>query len=353
MNDNTEPIDIHQRKRQLNDSSLNNPSIPLATDLQSLPGHNQDETRDQRFLDYYDTNTLSMHFNSCLYIDKKKLFSSSYLTKQHIFKTRHNVLNKIFKLHYMTPYENCDRNMIFNKKDEEIKSNVSSSTSISFKNDWSVNRRSSSTHRREPKNPFHILQLHPRKEILPPSTKPTAKLSVEDQQQLDYERIKNLLVRTYYPHFHAAIEHRYYFGSKCKPPIKHHDSSIFISPESPTDMSESTAITLKSPPSTSQQEPKRGRQVKNKKLKAKPLPIASVERRVSEEIPPVMIKESILVSTPPESSSKEKKIDSNRKRKISSTINSTNTIERKKRKFVSSPSPEFINEYHDISYSER
>ncbi|CAF3916952.1 unnamed protein product, partial [Rotaria sp. Silwood1] len=45
-------VDIHQRKRQSNDSI-----IPLATDLESLPGHNQDESRDKRFLDYVDINT--------------------------------------------------------------------------------------------------------------------------------------------------------------------------------------------------------------------------------------------------------------------------------------------------------
>ncbi|CAF4336073.1 unnamed protein product [Rotaria sp. Silwood2] len=355
-NDDIINLDIHQRKRQSNDSI-----IPLATDLESLPGHNQDESRDKRFLDYTDFNTLSLHFNTCLYIDKKS-FSSSYLTKQHIFKTRHNVLNKIFKLYYIKTYENdvkIDQN-IFIDKNQETKSNSSLSTSISFQTDWSVNRRNSSSYRREPKNMFHILQLSPKKDLsLSTNNKSTTKLSIEHQQYIDYEHIKDLLVRTYYPHFHTAVQSGHYFGSKSKLPIKH-DLPIFTNPESPIDTNETIAITLKSPPSTTEPEFKtRGRKPKYKKLKDKPLPITSVERRVSEEIPPVVIKESMIVLTPTEIPSlpiveneMDNNTNNNRKRKISTTINS-NINDRQKRKFVPSPSPEFNNEYQDIAHSDR
>ncbi|CAF3874447.1 unnamed protein product [Rotaria sp. Silwood1] len=350
-NDDIINVDIHQRKRQSNDSI-----IPLATDLESLPGHNQDESRDKRFLDYVDINTLSLHFNTCLYIDKKS-FSSSYLTKQHIFKTRHNILNKIFKLYHIKTYENDSK---IDQKNQETKSNSSllSSTS-SFKTDWSVNRRSSSSYRREPKNMFHILQLNPKKDLfLSTNNKPTTKLSIEHQQHIDYEHMKDLLIRTYYPHFHIAVQSGNYFGSKSKLPIKHHDLPISTTPESPPiESNETIAITLKSPPSITEQEIKtRGRKSKYKKLKDKPLPIISVERRVSEEIPPVDIKESMIVSTSTEISlpsivENEINNNNNRKRKKSATIN-LNINERKKKKFIQSPSPEFSNEYQDIAHSD-
>jgi hypothetical protein len=339
--------DIHQRKRQSIDSSLN---IPLATDLQSLPGHDQDELRDQRFLDYSDINTLSIHLNRCLYIDKKS-FSSSSLTKQHIFKTRHNILNKIFKLYYIKTYQKyskINQNLFLNKKNE-IKTNLSLSTSNLFKTDWSVNRRNSSSYRQEPKNFFHILQLNPQKQLfLSTNNQSTTKLSIENQHQINYEHIKSLLIRTYYPHFHTAFEYGYYFGSKSKIPIKHHDLPIVNNSQLTSDIDESMTITLKSPPSIIQQESKkRGRKPKYRTIQDKPLPIISTERRVSEEIPPMNILIPTQISSPPLI---EKEPNNNRKRKISITINS-NLNERKKKK--SMPSPEIINEYLDISYSDR
>ncbi|CAF2113650.1 unnamed protein product [Rotaria magnacalcarata] len=159
-NDDIINIDAHQQKRQSNDLIL-----PLATDLESLPGHNHDESRDRRFANYTDMNTLSVHFNACLSIDKKS-FSSSFSTRQHIFKTRHNVLNKIFKLYYLKTYENYFKHepKIFDKN-KDTKSDSSLSTSTSFKTDWSVYRRNSSSYKRDPKNFFHILQLNPKKDF--------------------------------------------------------------------------------------------------------------------------------------------------------------------------------------------
>jgi len=339
--------DIHQRKRQSLDSSI---TIPLATDLQSLPGHDQDELRDQRFLNYSDTNTLSMHLNRCLYIDKKSI-SSSGLTKQHFFKTRHNILNKIFKLYYIKTsqkYSKLDQNLFLNKK-YETKINFLSSTSNSFKTDWSVNRRNSSSHRYEPKNFFHILQLNPKKQLfLSSNNRSPTKLSIETQHQINHDHMKNLLIRTYYPHFHTAFEHGYYFGSKPKIPIKHHDLPIVNHSELITDIDESMTITLKSPPSILRQESKkRGRKPKYRKIQDKPLPIKSTERRVSEEIPPMDVLTPIKIPSPPPLI--EKETNNNRKRKISITINSIN--EKKKKKSL--PSPEIINEYQDVTYSDR
>ena len=343
-------VDTHQRKRQSIDISSNDSIIPLATDLQSLPGHTQDEFRDKRFLNYSDINTLAMHLNTCLYIDKKS-FSSSYLTKQHIFKTRHNVLTKIFKLSYRKTFQKhmiLDPKSVFNKKDELKPTPTSSSTSISFQTDWSVNRRSSSSHRHDPKNVFHVLQLNPKKQLFSSNKNTsTTKLLDENQQTISYEHIKNLLVRTYYPHFHAAVESGYYFGSKLKLLTKRHELPVVIKPESPIDIDETMTITLKSPPSNIHHESRR----RGRKAKHKPLPITSTERRVSEEIPPVMFQESPTIVLPSLLTEKQTNTN-NRKRKTSITINS-NINERKKKRFIPSPSPEFSSEYQDVSYSDR
>jgi len=293
-----------------------------------------------------------MHLNTCLYIDKKS-FSSSCLTKKHIFKTRHNILNKIFKLYYIKTfqkYSKFDQNLLFNKK-FETKTNLSSLTSISFKTDWSINRRNSSSYRHEPKNVFHILQLNPKKQLfLSTNNQSPIKLSLETQHQINYEHIKSLLIRTYYPHFHTAFQYGHYFGSKPQIPIKHHDLPINNNSELTSDIDESMTITLKSPPSIIQQESKkRGRKPKYRTIQDKPLPITSTERRVSEEIPPVSV---LIPTTILSSPSIEKEINNNRKRKSSITINS-NRNEKKKKDFISLPSPEIINDYQDISYSDR
>ena len=163
--------------------------------------------------------------------------------------------------------------------------------------------------------------------------------------------MKNVLIRTYYPHFHAALKYGHYFGSKSKIPIKDYHISMHPKPESSTDIDEIMTITLKSPPVFPHQESrKRGRRSKHKIIINKPLPIAFTSRRVSEEIPDVAIKEPIVVTPPPLT---EKQINTNnRKRKTSITIH-TNTNERNTKRFISSPSPEFSNEYQDIPYSDR
>ncbi|CAF3258220.1 unnamed protein product [Rotaria socialis] len=357
-NDDNIKIDTHQRKRQSNDLIL-----PLATDLESLPGHNHDESRDRRFVNYTDMNTLSVHFNACLSIDKKS-FSSSFLTRQHIFKTRHNVLNKIFKLYYLKTYENYFKHepKIFGKN-KDTKSDSLLSTSASFKTDWSVYRRNSSSYKRDPKNFFHILQLNPKKDLLLSTDNQSAtNLTIEEQQKMHYEQVKDILVRTYYPHLHTTVQNGYYFGSKSKLLVQNQDLPIFIKSESPISTDETTTtttITLKSPISTGKQEFRtRGRRPKHRKLKDKSAPIISMERRVSEEIPPVVINEPtpVLKSTEVPSSASSSSIEyettNYRKRKISLTIN-TNIDERKKKKILPPPpSPEFINEYEETVVSD-
>lgn len=336
FDDNEILLNDQQRKRLSIDSSI---SIPLATDLQSLPGHNQDELRDQRFLDYSDINTLSNHLNRCLSIDKKSCSSS--LNKQHFFKTRHNILNKIFKLSYLKTFKNYSKNHeenLFSNEKNSSKTIQQSTTLNTFKTDWSVNRRNSSSYRHEPKNVFHILQLNPKKNLSLSinnhnSSTTIAEFSYENQ----YEQMKNILIRTYYPHFHRAFQYGFHFGIKSKIPIKHHDIPIKKPTESITDIDQSMTITLKSPPSIFQHESKK----RGRRPKEKPLPITSTERRVSEEIPPVEILTPIQILSSPPPLIVEKEINNNRKRKISITLDT------KKRRSI--PSPEIIHDNQSMN----
>ena len=117
-------VDIRKQKHKSIDT-LSTPSrtadsiIPLATELQSLPGHTQDEIRDIRFLSYSDMDTLANHFNACLYVDKNSLSPA----RQYIFKTRDNVLNKIFKIYYYKTFRRNlfpeKRSLLFNRKDNQ------------------------------------------------------------------------------------------------------------------------------------------------------------------------------------------------------------------------------------------
>jgi hypothetical protein len=145
--------------------------------------------------------------------------------------------------------------------------------------------------------------------------------------------MKELLVRTYYPHFHTAFQYGYYFGSKSKIPVKHQHFQLADKSELPTDIDQSMTITLKSPPSIFQrQSKKRGRKPKHRKIQDKPLPIAFTERRVSEEIPPADIPIPTKISSPPI-------INNNRKRK--------------RIQIISTPSPEIFYDDQDLSYSDR
>ena len=328
-------LDIHQRKRQSNESLS---TIPLATDLQSLPGLDQDELRDKRFVHYSDFNTLSTHFHACLCIDKKP-FSASFFSKQHIFKTRHNILTKIFKLAYLKThpkYSPNDLKQIFlAKSDQSIY--PPSSTSMSFKTDWSVNRRQSSSHRHEPKNVFHILQSNPTKRLFPSNEhRSLSNFSREDQEQIHYEHMKDLLIRTYYPHYHAAFQRRCYFGSKSKFPVQKSD---LLQSKDSSDTEESKRNT---PSIFQRHSKKRGRRSKRSRMEEKPAVIDSSKRRVSEEIP------AVEIPIPTEIIPAKLVTHNHRKRP-----NSANTDERRTKRMASIPSPEMVFEDQELSISER
>ena len=322
-------LDLHQRKRSSNDLST---TIPLATDLQTLPGLEHEESRNQRFAHYSDLNTLSTHLHACLCIDKKP-FSATFFSKQHIFKTRHNILTKIFKLAYLKTHPKFspdDLKKLFSKKSDASSSHPPS-TSTTFKTDWSVNRRNSSSYRHDPKNVFHILQLNPKKRLFSSNDQPlSTDPSNENQHETDYEHMKDLLIRTYYPHYHATFQCGYYFGSKLKFPIQEND--LFKSKD------ESKRYV---PSIFQRQSKKRGRRSKHHRLREEPALIKPSERRVSEEIPPADIPIPTEISSPI-------LINNTRKRR-----NSFNVQERKKKTIVSVPSPEISFEDGDPSVSDR
>ena len=170
------------------------PPIPCGTELDELPGN---EERDERFLHYFDLNTLSLHFNTCLYIEKR---TAAY-PKQQIFKTRHNVLNKIFRIDYL-------------KTNASSESPVDSSpTAQSFKKDWSSNR-----HRSSRKNFFHQLQLNPKRTFSSSASSTPSPPSSSSTSNVNVERMKDILLRTYYPLLYHQLEREQHFGAKAKFP---------------------------------------------------------------------------------------------------------------------------------------
>ena len=343
--------------------------IPLATDLQSLPGHSQSEIRDTRFLNYADIETLSMHFSTCLYVDQK----CSSPAKQYTYKTCHNVWNKILKLYYVKTF----RKRLFSERSsnktnrckQQPLSLISSPTSTSFKMEWNVNRRhSSSVHRHTPKNIFHILQLNPKKQFSFSSTQPLPTPKTPTQT---LERIKDILARTYYPHFYTAIEYGYQFGSKSKFPntrqlISTHNDTMNIKemPESPYFIDDSVTITLKSPPSFTKHDTTVTQQIPaiESKNKDKCLSPTHNERQANEDadlLSPWKIRQSVVVLTPttiPLTSSTLNEdgtnLNVNRKRKSSPALNS-NIIERKKKRIVLSPLPDTNDVLKDFSDTDR
>ncbi|CAF0858661.1 unnamed protein product [Adineta ricciae] len=374
-------VDIRKQKIQsidtLSTPSTADLSIPLATDLQSLPGHVQDEQRDHRFLIYNDIDTLSMHLHVCLYVDKQSLS----LSRQSNLESQYNVLNKIFKIYYIKTFRklfNTENKAIFISNDnDKIQplSVVSSPTSTSFKTDWNVNRRNStSTQRQTPRNFFHILQLNPKKDIDAQQnsslvTRPTPKTAIEK-----FESIKDILARTYYPHRYTAIECGYYFGEKSKFLSTQQLISTnvgFVSvkemPQSPEEFNyDSTTITLKSPPTRRDSvvsqpspvvikpQPEKSMVLKQKKSKSSPaIQAKNNSNGLLEELSPWMIKESVVILTPtkiPVTNSrieKEKPSAANLKRKA---VN-TNGMEIKKKRVAPSILLETANAIEDISES--
>ena len=307
--------------------------VPFATDLHNLPGLHHEDSRDERFLNYLDMNSLAMHLNACLYIEKRPSLS---FTKQHIFKTRHNILTKIFKLDYIKTFQRHvqDREDLFTDANEATKPTVSSSTALSFKTDWSINRRGSSASRHARKNFFHVLQLNPKRQLFSSREEDRP---AEGPPPINVECIKNILMRTYYPHLHNNIASGDQFGAKAKLFSKQDPLSI-----DPTLLITSPLGTSQSPtptPSTPVSARGRGRKRKHREVVEKPAPIVAMPRRVSEEIPV----------------SPNKQINQRQKRSVVNNDNNNNpNLKRSKRKrFVSPPSPVMGNSHPPISPSER
>lgn len=382
-------IDIRKNKTKSIDTLsmpiMRDSIIPLATDLQSLPGHCQDENRDSRFLAYSDIDTLSMHFQTCLYVDPRLS-----TTKSNMYKTNYNVLNKILKLYYVKTFRKKLSSEKSSYKNDNHKqqplSVISSPTAMSFKMDWNVNRRhSSSTHRHTPKNSFHILQLNPRTQLnLSDTSSPSLSTTSKPINQT-LERMKDILARTYYPLFYKSVESGYQFGSKSIFPntqqlITTHDEFIDIKemPESPSPMDDLTTITLKSPPSTTRRDlaPLSAssssiatiieQKAKRTKVDNTSLPTKTNSGPINEnidELSPWMIRKSVVVLTPTKipsktnssTNAKEKDTNVSLKRKTSITTN-TNVNERKKKRIIlssSSSTKEQSNQIEDISDTER
>ena len=341
-NDSVLPDPPHN-KRVSHDHSSNGSIIPFATDLYNLPGHpqHQDDSRDDRFLNYFDMNSLSMHLNACLYIEKRAPFS---FTKQHIFKTRHNILSKIFKLDYIKTlqrYVNPDEDL-FADVNEESKPSMASSTALSFQTDWSINRRSSSVSRHTRKNFFHDLQLNPKRQLF--ATTEENHRTSEGPQQINVDCIKDILLRTYYPHLHATIAFGDSFGAKAKLLNK---QEAFSNDEAMTNMLECPLVNPPSPSITLSPRG-RGRKRKHQAVIDKPAPIIAMSRRVSEEIPPVSVNESVLVSSP------TKQLNHRQKRSVAKNNNNNDNLKKSKRKrFVSPPSPDMSNSQRTRSTSAR
>ncbi|CAF0970907.1 unnamed protein product [Adineta steineri] len=380
-------VDIRKQKiisiDTLSIPSANDSIIPLATDLQSLPGHIQNDIRDIRFLIYSDIDTLSMHLHTCLYLDKQS--SSSPITPNNL-KTC-NVLKKIFKIYYIKTFRKhlyLEKKISFIKNDKHKQqplSMISSPTSTSFTTDWTVNRRNpSSTQRQIPKNPFHILQLEPAKQFL--TTDNSSSSNIISKSPIEkFETVKDILARTYYPHLYTAIECGYHFGEKSKFPntqqlITTHGDITFIkempqSPPPPDVFNDPIAITLKTPPPTtrrdsiiSQPSPiimkNRNRQSNNSKNDdSRSLSSIHVEPCMDNEIDelsPWAIKKSVVILTPTKIplpsriiNEKDKPLtNNNRKRKFSNT----NIKENKKNRIESTSSLETINHIEDITEPE-
>ena len=374
-------IDIRRRKRKSIDTlsmPLTNDSIiPLGTDIQSLPGHVEENERDCRFLVYTDTDNLANHMEHCLMVNAKS-FSS---IRPEESETRDNVLTKIFRIHYIKairPNLMKGKKIFFNKDDlskHQSLSLMSSPTANSFRTDWNFHfRHRSSSHHPKPKNTFHILQSSPKLRLDLSSNFIPTTTSHSPMQTL--EHVKDVLARTYYPHLYTAVQCGYQFGAKSTLPhtqqliTTHTDTPIVKQrPDSPCFFTDSSAaITLRSPCSSGRTNSlvyslSPTKSELNDDEKKPILSSISLTQQVDDDIeyiPPLVMKESIVILTPTPipltsfSWDKGKKLTNNRKRKSSSVIN-INCTERKKKKIVSpsSPPPPAVTHYEDISNSER
>lgn len=357
--------------------------IPLGTDIQSLPGHVDEDERDNRFLVYTDTDNLADHMENCLMVNAKSFSTIRPPTSE----THDNVLNKILHIHYIKairPYLRKEKKIFFNKDDlskhQSLSlSHMSSPTANSFRTDWIIHSRHRQSSRHpKPKNAFHILQLTPKLRLNLCNNSIPTNTSHSPMQTLDH--VKDVLARTYYPHLYTAVQCGHQFGARSTLPCTQQLITTQIDmpiikqrPDSPCVLTDSThAITLPSPSSSTRQRsqvsclsPTKSELYEDEK---KPIPSSIHLTQLSDDdiqvISPLVIKESvvILTQTPIPLTSyaldKGKKTTNNRKRKSSPIIN-VNTTERKKKKTVSPSSspppspPPAVTQYEDISNSDR
>jgi hypothetical protein len=393
-------VDIHKhRTKPLQTSTFpsnQDSNVPLATDLQSTPGYNHDELRDLRFIIYNDIETLSMHFDICLSLDRESSHRLDY-SRSYNLKTTSNSLKKIFKLYYfktLIKLSHADKTsspFIDRNRRQLPLSMIDSPTATSFQIDWNVNQRHGlSSRRQKPNNFFHILQLNPKKKLTSVdtcSTTTSSSFTPSMQANQEFERIKDILARTYYPHLHATIRSGNYFGSRVTfsntqhlTPFHNDTVSIKEMPNSPDILDQSMTITLKSPeswsntkyesllcPSSPTIQRKRMNSSKHEKIDEPTCSSISIEHRPNEtidDISSVIIKQSfVLLSQPSIPIPSPPMIDralnescsqiSRTKRKH--TNNEVKPVtERKAKRFISSPlSTSMMSHIEDISESER
>ena len=252
-------------------------TTPSATNLQMLPGYQQDDQRDSRFIDYEDPNTLSTHFHSCFHIEKK-----SSISRQLFFKTRHNVLSKIFKIdQFKTSVD--EKKQIFEIQTGKINDQTCSTTSPSFRTDWSAKR-----HRTSRKNLFHTLQTNPKRSIFQTEQTTT---NPDRITELPLEQIKDILLQTYYPRLAHAVRVGFFFGTKPKSLLKNESQIISMN------SIENEQLT---------------RPTNKRKQNELSVEINQKQRRLSEEIPPAIKIE--IEPTTIQSTDDKQRTESQRKR---------------------------------------
>ena len=379
-------VDIYKRKSKPIDTlfspSVSETNIPLATNLRSMPGHSPDDARDTRFLGYSDLDTLSTHFQTSLLLDRQS-FSALYGAQ----RKRFNCLHKIFKLHFLKTLKKTlqleRKDPFLRKQDKSLPFSVmNSSTSASFQTDWSINRRQSVTNAPTPRNFFHMLQLNPRKQLSSSHTT-TARSSSSNQNraQQNFEQMKDLLARTYYPHVYTAMEYGYRFGSTSKFPNTHdlltvHDEEIIHikqSPDSPIYSEAPTATPARSVPllpvatkqdlDDGQRSPivrrKRGRPPKIARRSFSPIPSERCSSDDNDDLSSTMMRKPVVVLTPPSIALpsppfNDEGTEPNKHRKRKPSSNGHNHVhKRAKRKDVSPTLSEFVDALDDSERYER
>lgn len=195
----------------VNDNSIDT-YIPITKTLNSFPNM-IDDLRDIRFIAYNDEDNLCLHLKTCLSLDRE---TSPPL--QPYVNVDTNCLNKIFRLGFFKSLLSREKSKIYfdTRVNSLPLSVISSSTAISFKTDWKVNRRtSSSKSRTTPNNIFHILQLNPKTRYSETKfSTPTERKEDISRLKEQFEHLKTILARTYCPELYFTVENEDVFGSR-------------------------------------------------------------------------------------------------------------------------------------------